>query len=182
MPAKKKSASAKSSGAVKRASSPARKSAGSATTRTRGASRKGGAAASRGPAAASSSSLPETAPTAGSPGLELALAIADAADSKKAENVVILDLRGLSTVTDFYVIASGTSAPHLRAIRNEVEDRMREDRQEKPHSAQGLEESQWLVLDYGDVVLHLFHGEKRDLYALEDLWSDAPRVEWAARP
>lgn len=116
--------------------------------------------------------LPETAGTA------LARAVADAADLKKAENIVILDVRGLSMITDFLVIASGSSMPHLRAIRNEIAERIREDREEKPHSAQGMAESQWMLLDYGDVVAHVFLNEKRELYALEDLWSDAPRLAW----
>lgn len=118
------------------------------------------------------------APVPETPGTALARAIADAADLKKAENIVILDVRGLSMVTDFLVIASGSSMPHLRAIRNEIAERIREDREEKPHSAQGMAESQWMLLDYGDVVAHVFLNEKRELYALEDLWSDAPRLAW----
>lgn len=118
------------------------------------------------------------APVPETPGTALARAIADAADMKKGENIVILDVRGLSMVTDFLVIASGSSMPHLRAIRNEISERIREDREEKPHSAQGMAESQWMLLDYGDVVAHVFLNEKRDLYALEDLWSDAPRLAW----
>ena len=118
------------------------------------------------------------APVPETPGSALARAVADAADLKKAENVVILDVRGLSMITDFLVIASGSSMPHLRAIRNEISERIREDREEKPHSAQGMAESQWMLLDYGDVVAHIFLNEKRELYALEDLWSDAPRLAW----
>lgn len=119
-----------------------------------------------------------TAPVPETSGSALARAIADAADLKKGENIVILDVRGLSMITDFLVIASGSSMPHLRAIRNEISERIREDREEKPHSAQGMAESQWMLLDYGDVVAHVFLSEKRELYALEDLWSDAPRLEW----
>ena len=119
-----------------------------------------------------------TAPVPETPGTALARAVADAADLKKAENIVILDVRGLSMITDFLVIASGSSMPHLRAIRNEISERIREDREEKPHSAQGMAESQWMLLDYGDVVAHVFLNEKRELYALEDLWSDAPRLAW----
>ncbi len=112
------------------------------------------------------------------PGTALARAVAQAADMKKGEDIVILDVRGLSMVTDFLVIASGTSMPHLRAIRNEIAERIKEERGERAHSAQGMAESQWMLLDYGDVVAHVFLGEKRALYALEDLWSDAPRLEW----
>jgi ribosome-associated protein len=112
------------------------------------------------------------------PGTALARAVAQAADMKKAEHIVILDVRGLSMVTDFLVISSGSSMPHLRAIRNEIAERIHEERSEKPHSSQGMAESQWMLLDYGDVVAHVFLNEKRELYALEDLWSDAPRLEW----
>lgn len=113
-----------------------------------------------------------------SPGSALALAVADAADMKKAEHIAILDVRGLSMVTDFLVIVSASSMPHLRAIRNEIAERIREERDEKPHSTQGAAESQWMLLDYGDVVAHIFLEEKRALYALEDLWGDAPRLAW----
>src|SRR5687767_4259021 len=79
----------------------------------------------------------------------LARAAADFADSKKAENVVILDVRGISMVTDFLVICEGTSLPHLRAIRNEVSDRLREDHKVKPYAAHGLADSGWMLLDFG---------------------------------
>jgi ribosome silencing factor RsfS/YbeB/iojap len=112
------------------------------------------------------------------PGTALARAVAQAADMKKAENIIILDVRGISMVTDFLVIASGTSMPHIRAIRNEIAERIREDRNEKPHSSQGMAESHWMLLDYGDVVAHVFLADMRENYALEDLWGDAPRLEW----
>jgi ribosome-associated protein len=112
------------------------------------------------------------------PGTALARAVAQAADMKKGEHIVILDVRGISMITDFIVIASGTSMPHIRAIRNEIAERIHEEREEKPHSTQGSAESQWMLLDYGDVVAHVFLDEQRANYALEDLWSDAPRLEW----
>ena len=80
-------------------------------------------------------------------------------------------------VTDFLVICDGGSLPHLRAIRNEVSDRIREDHKVKPYSTHGMADSGWMLLDYGDVVVHIFHAEKRAFYALEDLWSDAPRLK-----
>lgn len=111
-------------------------------------------------------------------GLLLARAVADAADFRKAEDIRILDVRGLSMITDFLVIASGSSAPHLRAIRDEIVERLRENLNERPHSTEGIAESQWLLIDYGNVVAHLFLPDKRSLFALEDLWGDAPRVDW----
>lgn len=107
----------------------------------------------------------------------LARAAAAYADSKKAENVVILDVRGISMITDFLVICDGSSLPHLRAIRNEIDDRLRKDHKVKPYSSHGMADSGWMLLDFGDVVIHIFHTEKRTFYALEDLWSDAPRLE-----
>jgi ribosome-associated protein len=105
-----------------------------------------------------------------------ARAAAAMADDKKAENITILDVRGISMVTDFLVICDGSSLPHLRAIRNEVADRMREDHKVKPYATHGVPDSGWMLLDFGDVVVHIFHSEKRAFYALEDLWNDAPRL------
>lgn len=181
-PATKKSALAKKAPATKKPA--ARKSAAKKTTTRRGASTTLGIPATSLPPAvlppppgkaarAPRDMGPET------PGTILARAVADAADMKKAEHIAILDVRGLSMVTDFLVIVSAGSMPHLRAIRNEVAERIHEERNEKPHSTQGAAESHWMLLDYGDVVAHIFLEEKRALYALEDLWSDAPRLSWS---
>jgi ribosome-associated protein len=89
---------------------------------------------------------------------------------------VVLDLRGISTLTDFFVICSGTSEPHLKAISGEVETRLREDYDTRPAAVDGFPASQWIVLDYLQVIVHVLHWEKRDFYSLEDLWSDAPRL------
>jgi ribosome-associated protein len=112
-------------------------------------------------------------------GQELAQTVASLAWQKKAEEIVILDLRGLSNFTDYFVICSGTSKPHLKAIRTEVKTRLREDSSVSARSVDGEPESQWMVLDYGDVIVHIFHRSRRDFFALEDLWSDAPRIEWS---
>lgn len=109
-------------------------------------------------------------------GKELALAVCRYADEKQAEGTVILDLRGISTITDYFVILTGTSMPHLKAIRREISLRLSEDHGVKAHSSDGSAESQWTVMDFGDVIVHIFHKDKRPFYALEDLWSDAPRV------
>ncbi|MES2707643.1 MAG: ribosome silencing factor [Verrucomicrobiota bacterium] len=180
-PAKKAPGAKKASGVKKPA---ARKSAAKKTTTRRGASTTLGIPATSLPPAV----LPPPPGKAArgprdmgpeTPGTALARAVADAADMKKAEHIAILDVRGLSMVTDFLVIVSAGSMPHLRAIRNEVAERIHEERNEKPHSTQGAAESHWMLLDYGDVVAHIFLEEKRALYALEDLWSDAPRLSWS---
>ena len=89
---------------------------------------------------------------------------------------MLLDLREISTFTDFFVICSGTSEPHLKAIAGEIETRLREDHKTRPAAVDGFPASQWIVLDYMQVIVHVFHREKRDFYSLEDLWSDAPRL------
>jgi ribosome-associated protein len=88
----------------------------------------------------------------------------------------VLDLRGISTFTDFFVICSGTSEPHLKAIASEIETRLRDDYRVRAAAVDGFPASQWIVLDYLQVIVHVFHREKRAFYSLEDLWSDAPRL------
>ena len=90
----------------------------------------------------------------------------------------MLDLRGISTFTDFFVLCSGNSEPQLKAIAGEVQDRLRQEENVRPQAVDGFPASQWVVVDYGDVLVHVFAAEKRSYYALEDLWNDAPRVNW----
>lgn len=101
----------------------------------------------------------------------------DLAENKKAENVVVMDLRKLSTITDFFVIASGTSEPHLRAIVDEISDKLRDDHGVKPHAVDGTLHTAWIVLDYFDVIVHVMKTDVRERYDLETLWGDAPRVK-----
>jgi ribosome-associated protein len=87
-------------------------------------------------------------------------------------------LRGISTFTDFFVLCSGTSEPHLKAIAGEVETKLKQDHNIRAAAIDGFPASQWIVLDYLQVIVHVFHQNKREFYSLEDLWSDAPRLEW----
>jgi len=107
---------------------------------------------------------------------ELAVLCAEAAASKQAVDLVALDMRGISTFTDFFVICSGTSEPHLKAIAGEVEDRLRKEHGVRPNAVDGRPLSQWIVIDYGNVVVHVFHHSKREFYSLENFWGDAPRL------
>ncbi len=102
---------------------------------------------------------------------------AELASNKKAEDIIAMDLRGVSSLTDFFVICSGTSEPHLKAIASEIEEGLRRDHGLRAHNVEGYPSSQWVVVDYYDVLVHIFHHEKRGFYALEDLWSDAPRLK-----
>ena len=125
-------------------------------------------------------------------GSELAIACARFADATQAEDVVILDLRGsepdkpgieerrLSSIADYFVICTGTSNPHVKAVRRDILDGLRKEHGIRPTNTDGDVESQWVVIDFSDVVVHIFHGERRPFYALEDLWADAPRLDWAA--
>jgi len=113
-----------------------------------------------------------------SEGMRLAVAAARLAEDIKAEDIVVLDVSRVSSITDFFVICSGSSAPHLKAIAREVRAGMVETQDVKPTTAEGDHESQWVVLDYGILMVHAFHPEKRAMYALEDLWGDAQRIEW----
>jgi len=90
---------------------------------------------------------------------------------------VAIDLRDISSFTDFFVICSGTSEPHLKAIASELRDRLKEDHGVKPLAVDGFPTSQWIVADYSGVIVHIFHHDKRAFYSLEDLWSDAPRLK-----
>jgi len=76
------------------------------------------------------------------------------------------------------VICSATSEPQLKAIANELETRLKADHQIRATAIDGFPASQWMVLDYLQVVVHIFHRDKRAFYSLEDLWGDAPRIEW----
>jgi ribosome-associated protein len=107
---------------------------------------------------------------------KLALLCRELADNKKAEGIVILDMRKLSTIADYFVIASGTSEPHLRAIADEITKKLREDHGLRPRVIDGTIQAHWLVLDYFDVLVHLMRGDLRERYDLEGLWGDAPRV------
>lgn len=110
-------------------------------------------------------------------GESLARACAAAAADKKAEDIVILDMQGVSNFTDYFLICSASSEPQLKAIASAIREQIRTDLDRRPNSEDGFPTSQWVVLDYGDVIIHLFHTDKRELYGLENLWSDARRLE-----
>jgi ribosome-associated protein len=99
------------------------------------------------------------------------------ADNKKADNIVILDVRKLSSVTDYFVIASGTSGPHLRAIVEEITAQLREEHGVRARAVDGTVHGAWVVLDYFDVIVHVMRQDARERYDLEGLWGDAPRAK-----
>lgn len=113
-----------------------------------------------------------------SPSLERALLAARTAEEHRGQDIVILDMRELTTFFDFFVIVSGTSRRQLHAISEHIDEALTQ------HGAQrlgieGFGESRWILLDYGDVVVHLFDPETRRFYALEELWSHARQVPFS---
>jgi ribosome-associated protein len=112
-------------------------------------------------------------------GLELAMACAKAADEVKAENIRIWDMRKVSGLTDYMIVCSGSSMPQLRAILNEVSQRVEEEHGVKAIHREGKVDARWVVLDYIDVMVHVMHQELRDFYGLEELWKDAKEIEMA---
>jgi ribosome-associated protein len=108
---------------------------------------------------------------------KLALLCRELADNKKAEDIAILDVREVSSVTDYFVIASGTSEPHLRAIVDEIRDKLRDEHDLRPKAVDGTLHTAWVVLDYFDVIVHVMRSDVRERYDLETLWGDAPRVK-----
>jgi ribosome-associated protein len=108
---------------------------------------------------------------------KLALLCRELADDKKAEDIVILDVGAVSSVTDYFVIASGTSEPHLRAIFDAIMDKLREDHDVRPNAIDGAFQTGWVVLDFFDVIVHVMRADVRERYDLETRWGDAPRVK-----
>ena len=108
---------------------------------------------------------------------KLALLCRDLADNKKAENILVLDVRKLSSITDYFVLASGSTEPHLRAIVSEITDRLRKEQELRPHAVEGELQTPWQVIDYFDVIVHVMRNDVRAKYDLETLWGDAPRVK-----
>lgn len=116
---------------------------------------------------------------AAAPTQELAREAARLTLTKRAEDVVILDLRALDGVCDFFVIATGHSEIQVRAIADAVEEGLRESRRIKPWHSEGFEARRWVLLDYVDVVVHVFHARAREYYLLDKLWGDAAREDVA---
>ncbi len=99
-----------------------------------------------------------------------------AALDKKAKDVVILELRDLSIITDYFVICSGESSTQVRSIADNVEEKLRRE-SIRPSGIEGYNLSQWILMDYGDVIVHVFEEGTRAFYELEKLWLDAPRID-----
>jgi ribosome-associated protein len=113
--------------------------------------------------------------TGTAPELNMLRQALDAIHDLKGSRVVVLDLRGLNNATDYFVIASGTSDAHVRGIAESVMEKLRRDGHHV-HHVEGLNSGRWVLLDFVDFVIHLFHPETRAFYQLERLWDDAPEL------
>jgi ribosome-associated protein len=125
---------------------------------------------------------PSTRPDSTAPAItELAQRAAAIALENKANDVVVLSLKGVSDMTDYFVIASGTSDTHVRSLAEHVQDGLKRDGT-TAHHVEGMTQGRWVLLDYVDFVVHLFHPALRNFYQLERLWSDAQVVPVTAQP
>ncbi len=110
---------------------------------------------------------------------EVKLAIHCAAE-KKAVDMIALDLRNIASFTEFFVIASGSNQRQVQAIADEISEQLKKQLQTRPVRIEGYNSAEWVLLDYGDFVFHIFNGEAREFYDLARLWRDARKVELPA--
>ena len=108
---------------------------------------------------------------------ELAIAIARIANEKKAENLVALRVRELVQYTDYFIILSGHSDRQVAALRDHIQKRVKAELGLQPYRVEGTDNNHWVILDFSDVVIHLFYEPTRDFYRLEELWDDAVELE-----
>lgn len=98
------------------------------------------------------------------------------ATEKKATDPILLNLRGIADFTDFFIITSGTNQRQVQAIADEIEEKMKKEYDESPISFEGYQSAEWILMDYGDFIVHIFDQEAREFYDLERLWRDAQKV------
>jgi ribosome-associated protein len=108
--------------------------------------------------------------------LQLALAAARTADENRGQDITVLDMRSITPVFDYFVIVTGNSRRQLHAISEEIDHCLEDELGDKRMGIEGYNESRWILLDYGTVVIHLFDAETRDFYALEQFWGAAEKV------
>ncbi len=105
--------------------------------------------------------------------------IISAAQDKKAKGIVSLDMRGIDgSICDYFVICNADSTTHVESISNEIEEKLIEINNQKPFRVEGRQNGYWVVMDYGDVMVHIFLTEARDYYRLEELWGDVPSKKY----
>jgi len=115
----------------------------------------------------------------GTPDISRPLIAARAADAKKGEDILVLDVADIIGIVECFVITSASNTRMVRSIVDEVEHQIFEETGEKPRAVEGLRDASWVLLDYGDLVVHVFLDETREYYGLERLWADATPIPWA---
>lgn len=108
---------------------------------------------------------------------KLAMLCRDLADNKKAEDLLVMDVKNISSITDYFVIVSGSSEPHLRAISDEITETLKDEHGIIPSAQDSNLQTGWVVIDYFDVIVHVMRKDVRLRYDLESLWGDAPQVK-----
>lgn len=103
--------------------------------------------------------------------IEILKKAAEILNSKKAENIKAIEIRGISVIGDYFLLASGTSTTQVKALADELDFKLSE-LQVFPLRTEGVQSASWIILDYGDVIIHIFHKETRDFFNLERLWAD----------
>ncbi|MFW5981367.1 MAG: ribosome silencing factor [bacterium] len=106
---------------------------------------------------------------------DIALMAAEAADDKKANDIEVLEVKGLTTIADYFVICSGNSETQVKAISRGIEDSLSE-KDIEPKKIAGKGEARWILMDYADLIIHVFHKDEREFYELERLWADAENI------
>lgn len=109
--------------------------------------------------------------------LDLATQIVKILDSKKADKIEVIKVRDLTIITDYFVIASANNTTHVKALVDEVEFLMKKEGKIAPERIEGYQNANWIVLDYNDVVVHIFYEETRNIYKLEKVWADGEAVD-----
>lgn len=107
---------------------------------------------------------------------ELMRKIVSVLSKRKTENIKVLNISGLTTIADYFVICNGNSSTQIKSLADEVEEKLKEV-DVTPYSKEGFSDASWVLLDYSSVVVHIFNPEQRDFYSIENLWSDAPDVD-----
>ena len=108
---------------------------------------------------------------------QLALLAAEVCDEKKAKEIVVLDVRKITTISDYFIVCSTSNERQARAIADDLRVRMKE-LGKREMGVEGIEDARWVLQDFGDIVLHIFHESQREFYDIEGLWADAKQVRW----
>jgi len=103
---------------------------------------------------------------------------ADALFARKGTDIVLLDVEDLFILSDVFVIVTGTSRPHVQALADHLEESLKQSLEVKPLRVEGRTQGEWVLVDYGDIIVHIFQAAPRDFYSLERLWGDSERIPW----